>query len=91
MDGEQTGNDPARMEEPTALSDRGWVHFMAEDLAAALADLTAAQQLDPSNAEVYCRRGAVYLTLGDLEAAIADLTEAATSRLRASLRLRLAR
>ncbi|HEY9647478.1 MAG TPA: tetratricopeptide repeat protein [Chroococcidiopsis sp.] len=60
----------------TAHYNRGMTALQQGDSQAALEDLTAAIQLDPTLLEAYYQRGNVRFELGDRQGALADYTEA---------------
>jgi tetratricopeptide (TPR) repeat protein len=58
------------------LIERGKAHYSERNPNAAIADFSAALQLDPANAEAYNNRGATRHSQGDFAAAISDLDAA---------------
>ncbi|NJN22597.1 MAG: tetratricopeptide repeat protein, partial [Leptolyngbya sp. RL_3_1] len=59
-----------------ARCNRGWVYSQQGDYATAIADWTAAIQIQPTSAIPYFYRGQAHQKQGDLPAAIADQTAA---------------
>ena len=58
------------------LVTRGQVHYERDELDEAIADFTAALELDAKNVEALRGRGRAYYEQDELEKALADLNEA---------------